>query len=158
MRTFKSLSSYIMQHDKLHPNLTVFESMMFAAKLKLPHHISEANKYSRVMDIVESLGLGNCLRVNASKLSGGQRKRLAIAQELISDPAVLFLDEPTRVFKPRQSRQFAAESARVVGKCKSSCQPMQMFGHDRIRLLCNLHRNRNKWNSRNCGLDCSWSS
>ena len=92
---FRELSCYIHQDDLLRPQLTVGETMMLAAHLKLGFKISKQQKLSLVKYILSLLGLDHRFNVFTAKLSGGQKKRLAIALELISNPPVLYLDEPT---------------------------------------------------------------
>ncbi|XP_072938786.1 ATP-binding cassette sub-family G member 4-like isoform X2 [Epargyreus clarus] len=92
---FRRRSCYILQDDVVQDLLTVQESLRIAAELKLGKHISQQQKHKRVDEIVASLGLSRVRSTRVGKLSGGQRKRLAIGLELVSDPPVMFLDEPT---------------------------------------------------------------
>ncbi|XP_075225271.1 ATP-binding cassette sub-family G member 4-like isoform X2 [Lycorma delicatula] len=84
-----------MQEDLLQPRLTVHESMMIAADLKLGHTVSMNEKLGTIREILEMLRLAKCENTFTSYLSGGERKRLAIALELVNNPPVIFLDEPT---------------------------------------------------------------
>ena len=81
-------------------NLTVRETVMFAAKLRLPQSTPEKVKEERVAELVELLGLSHIADSIIGKegrrgISGGERKRVSIGVELITSPDVLFLDEPT---------------------------------------------------------------
>ncbi|XP_063074749.1 broad substrate specificity ATP-binding cassette transporter ABCG2-like [Engraulis encrasicolus] len=97
---FKCLSGYVVQDDVVMGTLTVRENLRFSAALRLPTSVSQKEKEVRVNNLIEELGLG---KVADSKvgtqlirgISGGERKRTNIGMELIIDPAVLFLDEPT---------------------------------------------------------------
>uniref|UniRef100_A0A672HF70 ATP-binding cassette, sub-family G (WHITE), member 2a n=1 Tax=Salarias fasciatus TaxID=181472 RepID=A0A672HF70_SALFA len=97
---FKCLSGYVVQDDVVMGTLTVRENFAFSAALRLPTSISEEEKRQKVERLIHELGLG---RVADSKVgtqlirgvSGGERKRTNIGMELIIDPSVLFLDEPT---------------------------------------------------------------
>ncbi|EDV94194.1 ATP-binding cassette sub-family G member 1 [Drosophila grimshawi] len=92
---FRQLSCYIHQDDLLRPQLMVSEIMLMAAHLKLGFDMKKADKLALIKHILSLLGLDHRYNVLTGKLSGGQKKRLAIALELISNPPVLYLDEPT---------------------------------------------------------------
>lgn len=92
---FRHLAAYIHQDDELRPWLTTGESMMFAAHLKLGSDVMYTEKYKLVKKILFLLGLDKRFNTRAGNLSGGQKKRLAIALEMISNPPILYLDEPT---------------------------------------------------------------
>ncbi|XP_017879116.1 ATP-binding cassette sub-family G member 1-like [Ceratina calcarata] len=91
---FKKMSCYIMQEDLLQPWLTVYEAMHFAVDLKLGH-ISRTAKLTVIEEILDVLRLNRARDTTSEHLSGGERKRLSIALELVNNPPVIFLDEPT---------------------------------------------------------------
>jgi ABC transport system ATP-binding/permease protein len=98
---------YVAQDDLLIEELTVFENLYYSAKLCFSS-ISEEDLNKRVLKTLESLGLDQRkdLRVGSAlekTISGGQRKRLNIALELIREPSVLYLDEPTSGLSSRDS-------------------------------------------------------
>nr|XP_057923955.1 broad substrate specificity ATP-binding cassette transporter ABCG2-like [Doryrhamphus excisus]XP_057923956.1 broad substrate specificity ATP-binding cassette transporter ABCG2-like [Doryrhamphus excisus] len=97
---FKCLSGYVVQDDVVMGTLTVRENLNFSAALRLPSSISKAEKEQRVDTLIQELGLSRVAdsRVGTQLIrgiSGGERKRTNIGMELIINPSVLFLDEPT---------------------------------------------------------------
>lgn len=95
MKLFNKLSSYIMQEDLVQPRLTVRESMVVAANLKLGSTIGYHKKLAVVDEVINLLGLEKCYDTKTEHLSGGQRRRLTVALELVNNPPIIFLDEPT---------------------------------------------------------------
>ncbi|XP_061664531.1 broad substrate specificity ATP-binding cassette transporter ABCG2 [Syngnathoides biaculeatus] len=97
---FKCLSGYVVQDDVVMGTLTVRENFSFSAALRLPSSVPQAVKEQKVVRLIQELGLSRVAdsRVGTQLIrgiSGGERKRTNIGMELIIDPPVLFLDEPT---------------------------------------------------------------
>ncbi|KAK9871012.1 hypothetical protein WA026_009972 [Henosepilachna vigintioctopunctata] len=94
-KNFRKISRYIMQDDYVQPYLTVQESMVIAANLKLGSCETAEKKEIMIAEILDLLRLNLCKNTLAKGLSGGEKKRLSIALEMLNNPAVIFLDEPT---------------------------------------------------------------
>ncbi|TSK22500.1 ATP-binding cassette sub-family G member 2 [Bagarius yarrelli] len=97
---FKCLSGYVVQDDVVMGTLTVRENLNFSAALRLSSSVKQKEKKARVNRLISELGLTKVAdrRVGTQLIrgiSGGERKRTAIGMEMIIDPSVLFLDEPT---------------------------------------------------------------
>jgi len=93
------LSAYVMQEDLMFPHLTVKETVSFSALLRIPNKTWK-EKLTKVDYLLEELGLkhaANTIIGDPEKkgISGGERKRTNIANEIITDPSLIFLDEPT---------------------------------------------------------------
>ncbi|GJQ84326.1 hypothetical protein Trydic_g5264 [Trypoxylus dichotomus] len=95
MSDFRKTTCYLRQEDLIQPFLTVLESVTIATHLKLGKRFSDEEKHSVVRGILSTIGLDTSRDTEVENLSGGQRKRLTIALELVNNPAVIFLDEPT---------------------------------------------------------------
>ncbi|XP_012546162.1 ATP-binding cassette sub-family G member 4 [Bombyx mori] len=95
LKEYRKKSCYILQDDRLNPLFTVNELMTFAADMKLGNTLNDKTKLGVINDILNSLGLAGTRETRCGNLSGGQKKRLSIAVELIDNPPVVFLDEPT---------------------------------------------------------------
>ncbi|KAJ3217310.1 hypothetical protein HK099_005523 [Clydaea vesicula] len=91
---------YVDQEDTLMDTLTVSETIMYSALLRLPPHMSQESKKYRVYETMQELGILHIAnrRIGSSGsrgISGGEKRRVSIACELVTSPSVLFLDEPT---------------------------------------------------------------
>lgn len=96
----KSASAYVMQDDLLHAELTVFETLSYAADLRLPKGYSKDQRIERVEEVLDLMGIGYCRGTiigdtRRKGISGGERKRVCVAVELLTKPKLVFLDEPT---------------------------------------------------------------
>lgn len=91
---------YVPQDDIVHAELTVEDAITFSARLRLGLKIPEAEIAALVSETILRLGLDEHRKKRISNLSGGQRKRVSIATELLDKPSVLFLDEPSSGLDP----------------------------------------------------------
>ncbi|XP_054803047.1 ABC transporter G family member 22-like isoform X2 [Prosopis cineraria] len=96
----KSRIGFVTQDDVLFPHLTVKETLTYAALLRLPKTTTKEQKEKRALDVIHELGLDRCqdTMIGGSfvrGVSGGERKRVCIGNEIIINPSLLFLDEPT---------------------------------------------------------------
>ncbi|KAH8323296.1 hypothetical protein KR067_004801, partial [Drosophila pandora] len=109
MRVFRKMSRYIMQQtDVLDPQFSVHEMMLLSAHLKLGNELDLKQKLEVIDEILEMLRLKGSEHTMTPKLSGGERKRLCIALELVNNPPVIFLDEPTTGLDDLSSSQCIA--------------------------------------------------
>ncbi|XP_052208170.1 ABC transporter G family member 9 [Diospyros lotus] len=102
--TFSSImkrnTGFVTQDDVLYPHLTVTETLVFTALLRLPNSLSKEEKTTHAEAIITQLGLTKCKNSVIGGpflrgVSGGERKRVSIGQEMLINPSLLFLDEPT---------------------------------------------------------------
>ncbi|KAG1331113.1 ABC transporter G family member 25 [Cocos nucifera] len=93
-------TGYVAQDDVLYPHLTVRETLVFCAMLRLPRTVTNAEKVAAAEAVVAELGLGKCADTVVGNafvrgISGGERKRVSIGHEMLVNPSILVLDEPT---------------------------------------------------------------
>nr|CAD7400399.1 unnamed protein product [Timema cristinae] len=124
---FRRLSCYITQDDRLEPLLTVQENM-------------------RIEEILSTLGLLAAQKTRAAMLSGGQKKRLSIALELVNNPMVMFLDEPTTPgsLEACQGLTPTDVTSRCRGLDSSSCSQclklLKMLARQGRTIVCTIHQ------------------
>jgi ABC-type multidrug transport system ATPase subunit/predicted component of type VI protein secretion system len=96
----RSRIGLVPQDDILHTQLTVRRALIYAAELRFPDDTRQHERKARVDEVLKELGLDHRRDNKISALSGGQRKRVSVALELLTKPSLLFLDEPTSGLDP----------------------------------------------------------
>lgn len=130
---------FVPQDDILHPELTVRQALEYAAELRFPPDVGPGDRRARVTEVLAELGLAHRAEVRISRLSGGQRKRVSVALELLTRPSLLFLDEPTSGLDPGIERSVMqllrrlADDGRTVIVVTHTVQSLRLC--DRVLVL-----------------------
>ena len=95
---------YVPQDDIVFSNLTLHDTLQYAAKLRMPDNTSAKERNQRIKEVLDIVSLTDFENSYIRQLSGGQRKRASIAVELLADPNLFFLDEPTSGLDPGTER------------------------------------------------------
>lgn len=138
---------YVPQDDVLHLELTIGQTLEFAAELRFPTDVSRADRNTRIAEVLEELGLTDRRDVPVANLSGGQRKRVSVALELLTRPSLLILDEPTSGLDPGYERSLMellaelARAGRTVIVVTHSVQSLHLCD----RILCLAPGGRTGW-------------
>ncbi|XP_052171706.1 ABC transporter G family member 14-like isoform X2 [Diospyros lotus] len=98
--SIKRRTGFVAQYDVLYPHLTVNETLLFTALLRLPNSLTKDEKAQQVERAITELGLTRCRNSVIGGplfrgISGGEKKRVTIGQEMLINPSLLLLDEPT---------------------------------------------------------------
>ncbi len=102
---FSTQIGYVPQDDIIHGRLRVADALYYTAKLRLPDDFKRSQIKERVNEVLADVGLTHRRRQMVRNLSGGERKRVSIALELLANPRVLFLDEPSAGVDPGLDRK-----------------------------------------------------
>ncbi|KAG6610872.1 ABCG transporter ABC superfamily [Phytophthora cinnamomi] len=99
-KLFRAVSSYVAQEDSLLGSFTVLETLVMAARLTMPSGVTKLTLFKRVQSVIDDIGLRVCENTMVGDIfhkgiSGGQKRRLSIAIEMLSNPSIILLDEPT---------------------------------------------------------------
>jgi ABC-type multidrug transport system ATPase subunit/pSer/pThr/pTyr-binding forkhead associated (FHA) protein len=100
--SFRAQIGYVPQSDILHTSLTVEKALDYAARLRLPANLTPDERMRRIEAVLDTVSMNteSIRKTRISNLSGGQRKRVSIAAELLADPKLIFLDEATSGLDP----------------------------------------------------------
>ena len=116
LAAFCTQLGYVPQEDIIHRDLTVERALYYTAKMRLPGDYTEAQIKQRINEVLEDVEMKHRRDMLVSKLSGGQRKRVSIALELLANPSVFFLDEPTSGLDPGLDRKMMYLLRRLADK------------------------------------------
>lgn len=131
--SIKQSIGYVPQDDIIHRELTVYRTLYYVARLRLSRDISAQEIDQIVGEVMDVTGLSERRDVPVGQLSGGQRKRVSIAVELVTKPSVIFLDEPTSGLDPATEEKIMklfrqiAESGRTVILTTHAMENVKLF-------------------------------
>ena len=137
--SLKQSIGYVPQDDIIHRELSVYRTLYYVAKLRLSQDVSKNEINEIINEVLEVTGLTEKKDLAVSQLSGGQRKRVSIAVELITKPSIIFLDEPTSGLDPATEEKIMklfrqiAESGRTVILTTHAMENVTLF--DKIVVL-----------------------
>lgn len=131
----KNFSGYVMQEDVLHSYLTVYETLQYAAELRMIRNTSKDVQLTKIEEVINKMGLNECRNIivgdsRTKGISGGEKKRLCVAIELLTDPKILFLDEPTSGLDSKIAL--------------SLIEKLKLIANDGCMVICTIHQPQNK--------------
>ncbi|XP_024083780.1 protein scarlet-like isoform X1 [Cimex lectularius] len=147
------ISGFVAQHDLATEILTVYEHLQFMARLKLHRHLTNEERTLRILSMISEMGLVDIKYSRLSNISGGEKKRVSMAVQLLTDPSILFCDEPTTGLDSfsafsivEQLRRIAATGKAIICTIHQPASGMfEMFDHiyflvagGRVSLDCNV--------------------
>ncbi len=127
------------QDDVVHCGLTVAQALNIAAKLRMPPDTTKHERQQVISRVLEELEMTEHADTRVDRLSGGQRKRVSVAMELLTEPSLLVLDEPTTGLDPALDQQVMtmlrrlADAGRVIVVVTHSLRFLDMC--DQVLLL-----------------------
>jgi ABC-type multidrug transport system ATPase subunit len=130
----RALTSYVVQDDSaLLPSLTVRETLHFAAIIRLPQHMTKSQKLARAEEVLSLLGLKHCADTLVGSefvkgISGGERRRVSIAIQILTDPKILMLDEPS--------------SGLDANTAHGMMELLQALAEEGRTIICTIHQSR----------------
>ncbi|KAF0707976.1 hypothetical protein As57867_006468, partial [Aphanomyces stellatus] len=147
---FRLLASYVAQEDSLLGSFTVLETLRYAAQLSVASTVSAQERELRVQEAIDDMGLRSCEHtivgdIFRKGLSGGQKRRLSIAIELLSHPTILLLDEPTSGLDSASTHAVITYIAKLAKQNRTIVctihQPSSMVYHmfDNVMILAQGH-------------------
>ncbi len=116
LAAFNTQIGYVPQEDIVHRELTVERALYYAARIRLPRDFTDEQVWQRIAEVLEDVELTERRSLLISKLSGGQRKRVSIALELLANPSLFFLDEPTSGLDPGLDRKMMVLLRKLADK------------------------------------------
>jgi len=116
LAAFNTQLGYVPQDDIVHRELTVERALFYAARLRLPSDFTREQIKWRIDEVLEDVEMTDRRALLVNKLSGGQRKRVSIALELLANPSVFFLDEPTSGLDPGLDRKMMSLLRRLADR------------------------------------------
>ena len=138
IKGFQTFAAYVQQDDIMFQTLSVRECLTFSAKLKLTGPTDM--KLKRVDDIIDELRLNKCQNTKiggplVKGVSGGERKRTSIGVELITDPFLIFLDEPTTGLDSFTATSVIETLKELANKGKTIIQTIHQPNSDMFELF-----------------------
>jgi ABC-type multidrug transport system ATPase subunit len=122
---YRNEIGYVPQQDIVHTDLTVYQALSFSARLRMPADTTSLEREKRIDQVLTELKLIERKHTTIANLSGGQKKRVSIALELLTQPSLFFLDEATSGLDPATD----AEVMQILREIANSGKTVLLITH-----------------------------